>query len=75
MTEKEKVKLNYNLPVPPDGRKTDTVGVLTTPPAQTDDTPLPTQPEPTFNWWLVIGIVAGCIIIALIVWQIARRTG
>ncbi len=28
MTRKEKVKLYYNLPVPPDGRKTDRVRVL-----------------------------------------------
>ena len=28
VVEKEKVKLYYNLPVPPDGRKMDTVGVL-----------------------------------------------
>jgi len=30
VVEKEKVKLYYNLPVPPDGRKMDTVGVLPT---------------------------------------------
>ena len=28
VVEKEEVKLYYNLPVPPDGRKTDTVRVL-----------------------------------------------
>ena len=28
VVEKERVKLYYNLPVPPDGRETDTVGVL-----------------------------------------------
>ncbi len=28
MVEKEKMKLYYNLPVPPDGRKMDTIGVL-----------------------------------------------
>jgi len=28
VVEKEKVKLYYNLPVPPDGRRTDTLGVL-----------------------------------------------
>ena len=28
MVEKERVKLYYNLPVPPDERKIDTIGVL-----------------------------------------------
>ncbi len=28
VVEKERVKLYYNLPVPPDGRKIDTIGVL-----------------------------------------------
>jgi len=46
VVEKERVKLYYNLPVPPDGRKTDTVRVL---PIDTPSGPWGTVPELLFE--------------------------
>ncbi len=46
MVEKERVKLYYNLPVPPDGRKMETVGVL---PIDTPSGPFGTVPELLFE--------------------------
>jgi hypothetical protein len=46
VVEKERVKLYYNLPVPPDGRKMDTVGVL---PIDTPGGPFGTVPELLFE--------------------------
>jgi len=39
-------------------------------PAQPD---APTTPLQQINWWLIGGIIAGCIIIGMVIWQVLSR--
>jgi hypothetical protein len=36
-------------------------------------TPVPAPPAPSFNWWLIGGIIAGVIVVVLVTWIIISR--
>jgi hypothetical protein len=49
-----------------------TVKAAPAPPAPAPPTPPPTPAEP-INWWLIGGIIAGVIVVALVIWRVVVR--
>jgi len=50
-----------------------TVKAAPAPPAPTPPTPTPPTPAEPTNWWLIGGIIAGVIVVALVIWRVGFR--